>query len=87
MRARTPKRQRQERAYARLRLVWLAEHPWCERCGAAVTDLHHKQGRDGARLLAAETFMAACNPCHRHIHMNPSESYRQGWMHSRVGAA
>lgn len=84
MRTRTPKRQRQEREYARLRRTWLVEHPWCERCGAPATDLHHRKGRTAALLCDSRYFAALCSACHTHAHDQPAESYRTGLMLRRT---
>lgn len=82
--ARSHKRSAQERACARLRPEWMAAHPWCERCGAPATDLHHRKGRTGALLCDSRWFAALCAHCHQHTHDQPAESYRTGLMLRRT---
>lgn len=56
----------------------------CERCGCrAATQLHHKAGRSGDRLLGFRNFSALCGSCHREVHANPERSYAEGWLVKR----
>lgn len=48
---------------------------------------HHLAGRGGADPHAVEGLLVVCDPCHRHIHAHPAESYEQGWMVRRNGGA
>lgn len=58
----------------------------CERCGTDKgLELHHKKGREGALLWDKNYFCLLCSDCHRHVHANPEESYKEGWLLSRVG--
>lgn len=54
LRAVSPKRVVQNRAYRSLRARFLTENPWCwfPGCGRRSQDVHHKRGRIGALLLA-----------------------------------
>jgi hypothetical protein len=87
MRRNTPKRATEMRAYALLRKAWLENHQTCERCYHRATEVHHKAGRDGWRLLAIELWAALCHDCHQYITEHPKQALAQGWSLSRVGAA
>lgn len=91
MRARTPKRARQERQYLRDRAVFLAEHPNCEMrledCTAIATEVHHMRGRDGARLLDQDYWLPGCRSCHHAVTVNPQMAYDLGLSLHRNGAA
>lgn len=61
---------------------------WCELrtpvCIQVGVTAHHKAGRDGDRLADPDLMAWTCDPCHRHAHAFPAESYRQGWMLRRT---
>lgn len=74
--------------YARIRREFLAEHPWCEMpqgCGRPATDVHHRKGRLGPRLLQVEHWTALCRPCHRWVTEHPAEAVRLGVSELRCG--
>lgn len=55
--------------------------PLCERCLSAVaSELHHRAGRSGGRLLAFDTYAGLCRACHAFVHANPERSYAEGWL-------
>lgn len=69
--------------YQWLRDEYFKRHPICERCGSKHhLDLHHKRGRDGKNLH--RDFMTVCRDCHEWIHTNVLESYKMGWLLSRL---
>jgi len=74
------KRQQQNKQYKIIRDKFMQENPKCERCGAPATENHHKNGRNGLRLLDVNYFMAVCRNCHRWIHEHPKESREKGWL-------
>jgi len=74
------KRQQQNKQYKIIRDKFMQENPRCERCGAPATENHHKNGRNGLRLLDVTYFMAVCRSCHRWIHEHPKESREKGWL-------
>lgn len=79
MRARSPKRARQERQYLRDRAVFLDEHPNCEMrldcCTGSATEIHHRRGRVGALLLDQSRWTGACSSCHRWVTEHPAAAY------------
>lgn len=82
MRARSPKRAKQERQYLRDREVFLSERPRCEMrltdCTVWATEVHHMRGREGERLLDQDYWLPGCRPCHSYVTVNPTEAYELG---------
>jgi len=74
------KRQEQNKQYKIVRDKFMLDNPRCERCKGRSTENHHKNGRNGLRLLDVDYFMAVCRDCHRYIHNNPKESREKGWL-------
>ena len=63
------KRAAQLLEYAKLRRVYLLEHPICERCLIARSvEIHHQKGRWSRLLLLSEFWKAVCRPCHDQLH-------------------
>lgn len=66
--------------------------PWCEvelATGnytginghpAMATEVHHKNGRHGARLNDESRWLAVSRAGHDFIHNNPSEARARGWL-------
>ena len=74
------KRARKNRKYTEVRRSFLEENPICQIClERYAEDIHHKEGRDGERLVNVENFMAVCRKCHRGIHENPAWAKTQGY--------
>jgi 5-methylcytosine-specific restriction protein A len=48
------------------RAAFLADHPWCHRCGARATDVHHLDGLGPLGPLGHDptNFEALCHSCH-----------------------
>ncbi len=44
------------------------------------TEVHHREGRIGEKLLDESTWMAVCNDVHMWIHANPSAARAKGWL-------
>lgn len=83
LRRRSPKRARQEREYARLRAAFLAGHPYCESpldCGQAATEIQHRRGRRGARLIDVDWWAASCRACNEWAETNTGEALASGWL-------
>ena len=80
MRKVSKKRAEQNRKYKKIRDQFMEENPDCERCGNYATEIHHKNGRNGERLLDSDYFMAICRNCHRYIHEHPKEAREKGWL-------
>jgi hypothetical protein len=74
-------RQTQLRTYSAARLAFLREHLLCAMCGKIATEVHHKRGRIGVRLLDFEACLPLCLSCHRKIHDNPGWARSQGFLH------
>lgn len=87
MRARSPKRARQERTYRKLRNAFLLDQPWCAVCGGLATQVHHMQGRVGGLLCDVSKWLPVCDGCHREITENPAWAVERGYSLRRVGAA
>ncbi len=84
MNRRTPKRARQEREYAKLRVGYLQAHPMCEAglavCTGQATEIHHKAGRIGDLLTNTEHFCPICRNCHDYVtnRMSAAEARERG---------
>jgi hypothetical protein len=66
--------------YRERKKEYFKANPKCERCGEKATDIHHKNGRNGKRLVDSEYFMSACRKCHTWIHENPVEARRRCYL-------
>lgn len=86
MRRESLKLARLRRLYAKMRVDFLIQNPWCIRCGGEATEVHHKAGR-GLNLLNVDTWAAACSACHSYITTHPQESYDRGWSLRRIGVS
>lgn len=56
--------------WSRMRKAYLAQHPYCERCGLMADCVHHIIGRSEAPHLTYEwtNLMALCDFCHMKEH-------------------
>lgn len=52
---------------------------FCEICGEAATDIHHK-ARRGKNLNNTETWMPVCRLCHARLHDNPKWARENGYL-------
>ena len=75
-------RGRELRLYKRLRAKFLETHEWCERpgCHRPATVVHHRRGRDGARLNDVSWWAASCEPCNDFAETHTGEALRMGWL-------
>jgi len=90
MRTVSKKRARQLREYRPLRDAFLAAHPWCQfpaGCGQATTELHHKRGRRGLRLLDQAWWAASCAFHNDYAETHTGEALAIGWLVRIEGAA
>jgi hypothetical protein len=60
--------------------MFLREHLFCALCQSLATEVHHKRGRIGQRLLDFEACMPLCFACHRFIHDNPRWARQMGYL-------
>jgi len=84
MNRRTPKRARQEREYAKLRVEYLEAYTSCHAmlkgCTGRATEIHHKAGRIGELLTNTEHFCPICRNCHDYVtnRMGKEEARERG---------
>ncbi len=73
MRKVAPKRAAELREYSKLRKDFLKDRT-CEvnGCRNNAVEVHHKRGRNGARLNQVEFFLGVCSNHHKLIEMNPT---------------
>ncbi len=84
------KRRRQLTEYAKLRLVFLAEHERCEwpaGCTQQATTVQHRRGREGERLLDVEWWAASCWPHNAWAEEHTGAALEMGWLVPTEGAA
>ena len=74
------KRKKQEAVYSVVRKQHLKYYPVCELCGSETVEIHHKNGRNGERLIDANYFMTVCRKHHTWIHEHPKEAREKGWL-------
>lgn len=76
------KRKNQLQEYSKQRKRYLASHPRCQvdGCNQVAVEIHHKQKRDGDRLLNESLWMPVCKGCHRQITVNPQWAYEMGYL-------
>lgn len=74
-------RRQMEREYTRRRRAFLQQYSTCAVCRTArATQVHHRAGRQGKRLIDTNLFLPVCHACHVWIHANPEASYERGWL-------
>ncbi len=68
--------------YAKARKRFMAKHLVCEAklkgCSQKATQVHHKQGRDGALLIDISKWLPVCHNCHSWITEHSAESIELG---------
>lgn len=83
LRAVSVKRAGQMNAYRPLRDAFLAAHPVCQYppgCSALATDLHHKRGRFGERLLDKRHWATSCRFHNEWAETHTGEALAVGWL-------
>lgn len=90
MRPVSKKRAAQMRQYRKLAAAFLEGHPRCEfpaGCEAFATDVHHRRGRSGARLLDTDWWAASCRFHNDYAETRTGEALAIGWLIRIEGAA
>lgn len=82
--ARSPKRRAQEREYDRLKGPWLAERPYCQRCGEPSVCVHHRAGREGLRLIEQRWWAASCAACNDFAETDTGAALDERWLLSYI---
>lgn len=49
-------------------------------CTTRADEFHHRKLRSQGGEHTVENGLGICPACHRHIHMNPEESRKEGWI-------
>ena len=83
MRSRTPQRSAAERVYNQLVPIFLTRHPWCESpwpCGEAATEVQHRHGRHGWRLLDMEWWAPSCHECNMRAETDTGAALDLRWL-------
>ncbi len=66
--AKSAKQLERDIAYAKAAKEWKKTHRECQAklpgCTHVATQIHHREGRDGHRLLDKSTWLAVCHNCH-----------------------
>jgi hypothetical protein len=76
-------RARELRLYKRLRVKFLDGHPWCEfpgGCNRPTAVVHHRRGRDGARLNDVSWWAASCIEHNDYAETHTGEALAMGWL-------
>lgn len=90
MRHTSLKRARQLREYRPARDAFLADNPVCQfpaGCDSATTELHHRRGRRGLRLLDQTYWSASCAFHNEFAETHTGEALALGWLIRIEGAA
>lgn len=89
LRRRTPlrpvsdKRRRENATYRTRRDDYLQQHPVCEfplGCNQRATEVHHKRGRFGGRLLDEAFWAASCREHNTFAEIRTGEALAIGWL-------
>ena len=65
--------------YSKIRRDYFMLNHFCEICGEAATDIHHK-ARRGSNLNKTETWMPVCRKCHMKIESNGKWARENGYL-------
>lgn len=49
-------------------------------CTTRAEEWHHRKLRSQGGEHTVENGLGICPACHRHIHLNPGQSYQEGWL-------
>lgn len=65
-------------------VIYERAHGMCERCGTGIWfttyEAHHRKLRSRGGDDSPENLAALCSRCHSHVHANPAEATRDGFM-------
>lgn len=82
------KRVKHDRAYQRLRKIYLENHPTCKaqlgNCTGNSGEIHHQKGRIEQLLTDVRYFLPVCRNCHDWIEMNSAKAKELGLSISRL---
>jgi len=89
LRARSPKRAKQEAQYNKECRAFKEKHPNCKAallgvCTGYTQDVHHKGGRIGDDLLDQSMWLPVCRSCHEWIENHLTEAKELGLSISKV---
>ncbi len=73
------KHRKELKEYSKIRYDYFMLNHFCEICGEAATDIHHK-ARRGKNLNNTETWMPVCRPCHMRIESNGKWARENGYL-------
>ena len=73
------KHRKELKEYYKIRYDYFMLNHFCEICGNAATDIHHK-ARRGKNLNNTETWMPVCRPCHTKIESNGNWARENGYL-------
>ena len=73
------KHRKELKEYSKIRHDYFMLNHFCEICGNAATDIHHK-ARRGKNLNNTETWMPVCRPCHMRIESNGKWARENGYL-------
>lgn len=83
MRPRSPKRAAQMREYRKLVGPFLEANPWCQfplGCSEPATQVHHRRGRRGLRLLDQAWWAASCATHNDYAETHTGHALALGWL-------
>lgn len=85
LRARSLKRQKQEKEYSKRRKIFLENNPVCQIaipgiCTHHSTEIHHVNDRFGDRLNDETYWKATDRACHQWIHSHPKTAREMGFL-------
>ena len=73
------KHRKELKEYSKIRYDYFMLNHFCEVCGEAATDIHHK-ARRGKNLNNTETWMPVCRLCHIKIESNGKWARENGYL-------
>ncbi len=80
----SPRRAQQTAKYLKVRLEVLSEKPFCEVCGCAATECHHKGGRMEQKIFEKSNLLSVCRSCHQKIELNKEWALENGYSENRL---
>ena len=85
---RSPKKQKQDKEYSKLRRKFLTEHDMClahlPGCSQHSTEVHHRAGKIGDLYLDTSLWLPVCRNCHSIIELHPLLAKEKGFSISRL---
>lgn len=82
------KREKMKTIYGHLRNEFMEKNEYCQarlpECTMLATDVHHKAGRSGEKLIDETNFLAVCRSCHNFLEGHPKIAKEMGFSVSRL---